>query len=347
MDKTSEVNSPDEQPKKRNLKSILPGILVSIICLVIVFYMADFEQLLAALRNANPVYLALGVLATLGWVTARSFVWGTLLQNKATYSQVFFTLNEGYLLNNILPFRLGEVGRSLLLARKASLNFWEVFSTVIIERILDIAMAASLLLITIPFVVGASWAVQAAVLAGVAVLGGIGLLYLLALNQDRVVRIFTRVTGRWEWVSTTGSRQLQAFLKGLSVITDAGVFIRAILWMIVNWTIGVLLYSTILTAFLPESAILWAAFTLGVSSFGIATPSSPGAVGVFELSMVAALSVFNIEASVALAVALAAHSLNYLVTGIIGLFALSRDGETLLGLWNQLRNFSPHPAEAK
>ena len=58
----------------------------------------------------------------------------------------------------LLPFRLGEIGRALILSFKASLRFMFVFSTILIERAIDVAISAGLILVTLPFVVGASWA---------------------------------------------------------------------------------------------------------------------------------------------------------------------------------------------
>ncbi len=80
----------------------------------------------------------------------------------------FLTVCEGYLLNNFLPFRLGEIGRAFLMGRKSKLGFMEVLPTIVIERILDFAFAAAVLLSAIPFVVGATEAARVAVIIGVA-----------------------------------------------------------------------------------------------------------------------------------------------------------------------------------
>ena len=56
---------------------------------------------------------------TILWLVARGFLWRILLQEKASYSQVFFTLAEGYFLNNFLPFRLGEIARAFLRGSEA------------------------------------------------------------------------------------------------------------------------------------------------------------------------------------------------------------------------------------
>ena len=114
----------------------------------------------------------------------RGLAWRTLLREKASYRDVFLTLSEGYLLNNVLPFRLGELGRAFLLGRKANLGFMEVLSTIVIERVLDLAFSAAILLSAVPFVVGAAGAGKIAILMGVLVVVGLLTLYLLARNRE-------------------------------------------------------------------------------------------------------------------------------------------------------------------
>ena len=136
------------------------------LALVAIFYLVDLRRLMDAVRLADYRFIILLLAITLVWLVVRSIVWRTLLQERAPLGMVFLTLNEGYLLNNVLPLRLGEVGRAFLFSRKAQLGFLQVFSTVLIERIMDVALAAGVLLVTLPFVVGGGFAWQAAAFAG-------------------------------------------------------------------------------------------------------------------------------------------------------------------------------------
>jgi glycosyltransferase 2 family protein len=267
----------------------------------------------------------------------RGLAWRTLLQEKASYGAVFFTLNEGYLLNNILPFRLGEVGRAFLMGRKSRLGFWQVFSSILIERSLDLALAAGLLLITIPFVVGAEWALQGAVISGLIVIAGLSVLFTLSKRRQWTEARYSALSKRWPLVHKIGGERLPAFLRGLAVLTEGGFFLKALAWMVLDWVIAVFQYYLILLAFFPNAPLLWAAFALGVAAIGIAAPSSPGAIGVMEAAIVGALSLFNLDPSVALAFALTTHVIQYLLTGVLGAYGLSRDGETLRGLYQSAR----------
>lgn len=314
--------------------------MISVISLAVVIYLAKPGQLYQALRAANfqLVLAALGIMVI--WLGVRAMAWRVLLQEKATYSHVFFAVNEGYLLNNILPFRLGEVARSFLLSLKAGLSFWEVFSTVLIERALDLGIAAALLLITLPFVVGGVWARQAALVAGAVVLAGIVTLYLLARNRVWALNLFHKLATRWPRLQQTVGQSLEAFLNGLAVLTDGKRFLGATSLMLLDWLIALIQYYVLILAFLPNAPFLWAAFTLGVAALGVAAPSSPGSLGVYELAIVGALALFGIDAAPALAMALTAHLSQYLLVGVFGSIGLARDGESLIGLYSRVRGIT-------
>lgn len=319
---------------------MLPGLIISLITLAAVFYFADLDAMLDAVRQANLALILANVAVTVLWLLVRAHVWRALLQNQATVRQTFLTVNEGYLLNNLLPFRLGEVGRAYLLSTKTSLGFWQILPTILIERVLDLAMAAGLLLSSLPFVVGATWARQAVIAAVGIVALGLGGLFVLARRQELILRIFERLSRRWAFLQRIGQTTLPAFLAGLGVFNDGRVFLQAVGLMALNWLVAIGQYYVLLRAFLPEASPLWATFSLGVAALGIAAPSSPGAIGVLEISLVGALSLFGVDPSTALAFALVTHLLNYVVTGTIGAYALTLDGQSLGQLYRQVRGLS-------
>jgi uncharacterized membrane protein YbhN (UPF0104 family) len=92
----------------------------------------------------------------------------------------------------------------------------------------------------------------------------------------------------------------------------------------------------IMLAFFPQTKLAWGMFGLGAAAFGGAVPSLPGAVGTFEGAVAGALTLLTGDQSTSLAVALAARFFNYLTSGVMGGYALSREGETLTGIYQQL-----------
>lgn len=317
---------------------MLPGLAVSLICLAVLLYIVDIRKLVDALRLADYRLVALAVIATLIWLSVRGIVWRTLLRERASFHQIFLTLNEGYLLNNLLPFRLGELGRAFLLGRKANLPFFQVLSSIVIERSLDVAMAVGIVLCTLPFVVGADWAGEAAFGAGGFILLVFIFLFLVARNRQKALTIFENLSQRWSILRKLGSKALPAFFDGLEVLTDGKRFITAVTWMICNWLVAIVQYTFYVYAFFPEAKLLWGAFGLGVVALGVAAPSSPGSMGVLELALVGGLSLFGAEPSTALGCAITIHFFQYLSTGLLGAYALSQDGETLGGLYHSVRN---------
>lgn len=323
-------------PTHSDWKKLLPGLAVSLVCLAVIFYLIDLDKFFQAMRQARLWLLGLGALLSIFWLFVRGMVWHTLLQHKASYRDTFFTINEGYLLNNLLPFRLGELGRAYLLGRKAGLSFWQVISTILVERALDLIMASGLFLSTLAFVVGASWARQAAMITAIVVITGLLILYLVARNQVLVRRLLDRLSQRSKIAQNLAGRQAQAFLDGLTVLTDTRSFLTAVGLMIFDWAINIFQYYLMLLAFFPSAKPLWAFFALGSAALGIAAPSSPGSLGVFEAVLVGALAVFDVEPSSAAAFAISMHFTMYASTSVFGVYALVVDGLSLSGLYREL-----------
>ncbi len=315
---------------------ILPGLIISLAALAVVFSLIDLRKLGQAIEQADVRFLLIGILSEVLWVLVRGKVWRTLLQNKATYRDAFITVNEGYLLNNILPFRLGELGRAFLIGRKAKIDFWQAIPSILIERALDLAIAVGIFLCTLPFVIGISWAREAALVIGLVVLVGLVGIYILARNRQPVLSWIDRMGERWSLLKKLTGQRVAAFFNGLEIITDARLFLSALGWESLNWLVSILQFYLVMRAFFVSPHALWVIFALGVGSLGIAAPSSPGAIGVFEAALVGALVVFGLDASPATAFALSLHVINYAVTGLIGGYGLYKDGESLSGLYSRL-----------
>ncbi len=331
----------EPERKRQDWRGLLPGVVISIAILAILFYFVDFRKFLENLQKANYALVALGIALSIVWLFVRAAFWRTLLQGKASYRQTFLTITEGYLLNNFLPFRLGEVGRSFLLSRKSSLGFWQVFSTIIIERVMDLAMAALIFLAAVSLVSGSGGQQLKIVLVGILMVIGLAALYLLARYREQALQVFERLSRRVPLAARLGGSILPTFLSGLSILTDGWLFLRAIFWLLLNWTIGYFQYYALLAAFIPQVKPLSALFTLGAAALGFAIPSAPGGVGTYEGATVGALRILGVDQATALAFALTTHLVSYVVNGLFGAYAISREGETLSRLYSELRRLQP------
>ena len=320
----------------KSIRRWLPGVLISLVAIAAILYYVDLQRFVEAISSANYWLLLVVFGCLMIWLAIRGIVWRTILRGRASYKDVFLTLCEGYLLNNFLPFRLGEIGRTFLLGRKSRLGFMEVLPTIVIERILDLTFAAAILLSAVPFVVGAGGAGKIAVIIGAVMVLGLLALYALARNQEWALGLFQRLSARWPGLQERGGDFLTPLFSGLSILTDGWLFVRVLLWMTLTWAIAILEFYLLILAFFPQATPIWSLFGLGAVAFGNAIPSLPGAVGTFEGAFAGAITILGGDRSTALAAALTSHMFNYLSTGIIGLYALSSEGETLMGIYHQL-----------
>jgi len=173
-------------------KRWLPGATISIILIAVIFNAVDIPKTIAALRDANHSLLIIAAFLSASWLMVRGIVWRTLLQNRPSYRDTFITLGEGYLMNNFLPFRLGELGRAFLLSEKTELKFTKILPTIIVERIFDLIISAAIFITAVSFVAEAKGTEQSAYIIGGIVLLAIIILYFLAHNQEWALNFFTK-----------------------------------------------------------------------------------------------------------------------------------------------------------
>jgi uncharacterized protein (TIRG00374 family) len=320
----------------KNSKQWLPSALISIAVIAAILYFIDFQTMWNAIRRANYRILAGSIALSFLWMVVRAKVWQTLLRDKPKYLDVLFSVGEGYLLNNFLPFRLGEIGRTFLLSRKSGMAFSEILPTIIIERVTDLAFSAAILLAALPYVADSQGSAQIGYIVGAAVIFGLAMMYVLARNNKWALDTFHKLSARWPVLHKFGGSFLESFLDGLGALTNGWLFIRFLFWMSFNWAVALVAYYMIVLAFFPQAQPEWTLFILGAAAFGGAIPALPGGVGTFEGAVSAALFVFTHDQSTALAAALTMRLYNYLNSGVIGGIGLMREGQTLSGVYKQL-----------
>jgi uncharacterized protein (TIRG00374 family) len=237
-----------------------------------------------------------------------------------------------------LPFRLGEIGRAFLLSRKSEMQFGEILPTIVIERAVDLVFSAVIFLVSLPFVVGAKGAERIGYIVGGIMVVGLVMMYVLARNNQWALDLFHKLSARWPSLQKFGGSFLESFFAGLAVLTDGWLFARFLFWMTFNWGLALVWYYLVTLAYFPHTQWTWALFGLGAAAFGGAIPSLPGAVGTFDGAIAGALTLLTGDQSTSLAVALTARLYNYLNSGIVGGIGLSREGQTLSGIYQQLRN---------
>jgi uncharacterized protein (TIRG00374 family) len=329
----------------KDVKRWLPGTLISLIAIGLLIRAVDWKIAADAIKALDWRYAAFFTIFYFLSTGSRAMTSRILLANKPTWLDSFLAMNQGYLLNNVLPLRLGELGRAFLLGRKIGLSTFHVLSTVLLERAYDLAFAAMMLIGSLPFVIGdkVPWAKPAAYWTLSLVAVGLLSLHLMARFRIPLRDWADRVFGRIAFLQKHILPQMDAFLDGLEALTSIGRFAQVTFWMSMVWFFGTINYYVLLLGFVPHAPLYGSIFNMGAASLGIAIPSAPAAVGVFEGAMVAALSVIGISSGTAVAYALTLHILHIIYSGIIGLIGFAREGQSLTGFYEQLSNRNEAP----
>jgi uncharacterized protein (TIRG00374 family) len=279
----------------------------------------------AVLTGANPLFVAGMLGATCADLVFRTVRWQVLLApfRRVAFLRVFAYLLVGYLANNVLPARLGELVRSHYLGDRESLSRATVLGTIVVERVVDTAVLVAIASAAI-LILHVRGLVANAVLLG---LGATGLFVIglsLALVAHRLPfadRVAVRL-GRWP-----AARSLLSRLgSGLAVASRPEILVRAIALSCLAWGVTVVGFAAAGQALGLQ--LTWSQAALLASGVALSTviPAGPGYVGTFELAGVQIASAFGIPPDAAFALTLLAHASSLLVTSVGGAVALVRLG---------------------
>ena len=261
--------------------------------------------------------------------------WYILLRRKVSYKDAFYTMNAGYLLNNVFPFRLGEVGRALLLADPKGPSALEAFSSVIVERVFDVFLSAVFVFMMLPRIIAGDYNQNLALIIFILAVIGMVILYLTARFRLVILGWLTRLGERAAFVKNWVRPKAAQLLEGFSVLENPKSFILAFGSLLISWIFAFAQNHIIFQALYPNPPFWWMVFVLSVGAFGIALPSAPAGLGVFEGAMVAAFALLGVGGEVAFAHAVIIHAMSFIYNNILGLIGLRLRGEALASLYQR------------
>lgn len=309
------------------------GVLISLICLTAVLWVVDLEQVLESLRTADwraALVIAAGQTA---FLLLRGWRWKLMLGGGARYGPLFHAQNIGYLITNLVPFRLGDVARSYLAGQEPEVSGVQALSSVVLERVLDMLIivlffgVAAPLAPALPEVMGVTGALISA-----AAVAGFLLMLLAAAKRQRALQLARSSLGRVGFLRANADAwlaRISSVLDGFKVLTQWGLLLRVVMLSLALWLCILAGYYGGLRGFWPEATWAAALFTLCAAAFGVAAPSTPGFVGVFHGAVMIGLSVFPATEEQALSFAAVYHAVMFLVILVLGLLGLWQTGRSL------------------
>lgn len=286
-------------------------------CLVYALWNVDPASLLETLASADPLRVLLVTLFT-------GFGYAALAVRLRVLSHHRLRLRTGLAasmvalgVNNLLPAKLGELAKALYLRERGSMPFSEAAVIVGWERFFDLnvlvlmALAGAYpylhdtLLVPVALALLAAWGIA----WGVIRFGDPVRRAIAQLPWPRLRTFLHDVHTHLDTRMVRGTLFSTALLSVVVWLLYASGF-----WLVLAWVFGL------------ELAPLEVLVVFVVAASGMAIPSSPGALGVYEAAIVLALGWFGVPREQALAVALVMHAIQYLPTTLLALGVLSRSG---------------------
>ena len=286
-----------------------------------------------ALAGIHWAWVGAAVFLTFVTYFARMQRWIVLLRPLTfRHSAVLRALLTGQLLNHLLPIRVGDVVRSIMLGREPGGSFARVFGSVLIEKAWDWLALCALVLIAAWTAPLPDWFfIPIRTIGGLAALVLIGFVA-VAITPERWIRgglarldrALADLPAQWRFFTLNN---LQRFLDSLTVLRRRDTVVGAASWTATTWGLSIVINYAVQRAFGFDSWLA-AVTLLAVLMIGVALPPSIAALGVFEGLSMLTLNLYNVPLETALAIGVTLHLVVVvplvITTAILWLFSIRK-----------------------
>lgn len=300
--------------------------------------------------TVQPGWLVAAALVYLTAFPLRALRWRRILWNQKALSlkEILVPVLVGYMANNLLPARAGEVYRAHFLGSRAQMSRSGAMGSIVVERTFDgLMLVAMILLIFFLFpqihFLGGSVLIIAAFFVTLAV--GI-LFYGLTAHRaqpaiDKGLKLLPSTLQKF-----IGQR-LDFFLHGIRGVSTLGGGLTVSTYTVLIWLMEATAIALVVISFgemLPLSGFLLLYVT---TTLGTTLPSGPGYIGPYQYAFVLALGFFAISQETALAISVAAQVALLGSVTVIGLALLWREQLRKRRLPNQEESQSTNESKVK
>lgn len=336
------------------------GLVVGIVMLAILFRGTSWNEFRTSILAADPLWLAGALVPLVASFFFRILRWGYIVRAvhpHTSFRNLFSATQIGFLANFLLPARIGELVRAVVLARLTRLPATQSLALVALDRVNDLIGLLTMIAVALisfrphPVEIPASVlgtqdnilirpeylnrAEAAAALFFVLMCAGLAALY---ISRTFVLRVSDAVFGVIsQKLAERIHKLLDHFAQGLHVFRSPMDMAKSVAFNLVTWGCFVLFSAALCEAFRLDWP--WYApfvMQIGVAVF-ISVPGAPGFIGQFQLGVVASLlmTIPNLNLGDALALAIVSHVANFVCVAILGVFSLYREGLNLFELSRQ------------
>ncbi len=266
-------------------------------------------------------------------VWARARRWRYLFPPRSDPPGLVAANMIGYMANNVLPLRAGELVRVYVVARRlraergtpTGTGLWLAGATLVVERVLDsltLVLILAVLVFLIP--VPAAFQYAAALILALDVVAAVGVIG-LAAAPDRARAMVARLLRAWPALAGRVARGLDMVLRGLEGVRAPAHLAPLAAWTVFIWTLAAGGVWALLRAEHLDLPLVAGWTVLTFVCFGISIPSAPGYVGVWHAAAVLGLAIFGVGQAQALGFAVLYHVSQFVPITAIGWLFLVRE----------------------
>ncbi|HET9603045.1 MAG TPA: lysylphosphatidylglycerol synthase transmembrane domain-containing protein [Gemmatimonadales bacterium] len=318
---------------RRSWWALGAGVLIAGALLWWVLHDVNWPDLEAEIRAANPALILLAIAVATATFPLRVIRWRLLLRaeddSALPFAPLWHAVAIGFMANNILPFRIGELMRTWAASRLTRARFSASLSSVAVERVFDALtvismLAVGLLLAGLPQGVElfgtpvTRLATASGVLVVVALLAAIAVVSFPAAAERLIRRLPS------EPLADRLVSLVEGIRHGLGVLRSPSRVSAVVAWSVVIWLVNALSFWIMMWAFRLPVGFAGVLLLQGVLVLGVAAPTTPGYVGVFEAVIKAVLLLFAVSADRAVAYAVTYHITTFLPIVLLGAWSLMR-----------------------
>ena len=297
------------------------GIGISLFSIWVLVRSVDLAAAWTVLRTATPAWIGVMLITATLDMAARGARWRSLLAPIAPlpYRRVLGYTYIGYLANNVLPARLGELYRSHALGDGEGVSRTTVLGTVVVERVVDTVLVVGIASLAV-LVLSVRGAMTSAVLLGLAFVSLLVIVLALGIfahrlpGASRVEAIIARRPRMFEL-----AKRLR---EGLAVAGRPRVVGISIAFSALAWSASILTFLAAGQAVGVELTVAQAALLCSGVALVSIVPAGPANAGTFELTVVLIAEGFGISRDDAFAMGLLVHLIVLALTSIGGVVAL-------------------------
>ena len=307
----------------------LIGIAVSALLLYLAARNVRLEEILPLLRQANFFYLALAGLCAVIAIWLRAWRWRYLIPDseRMRTANLFSATMIGFMGNNLLPLRIGDLARAYIAAKKENVAASAMLATVVIERLLDVFAILTMLSVIFFHMPLPRWIANGFLLMlGLGAVAWIALFSMNRLGAAIGVWLSRALPARY---CGRVAEFTESFFAGLSAMRSKKNLTIATLLSIPIWATYALGTYAALQACAVNVPFSASWVVLAFIGIGVSLPSAPGFVGTFQFFTVAALALFSVGQQQAFGFSLLHHLAQYIPVTLFGWILLIKEQMSL------------------